>query len=243
MEKGSSFFVESVLTNEAGFHMISFPLIIMVDSMTEYHDPKQDRRNKQTMTEGFDQLTPEEVMLVQCLKGCKIPGKDDNIDSGMTSKEAGVSKVVQTSLQDTIPGETVNNDDHLSRDLMEKKTDDRSLKTIVHEMDQAIRDDLIRIQADAGAVLQTMVLPTEIFTVKTLNVLLENVEKCLLQMAEFRGKIQRGIQMQQQLDAETVVREMIDKGLECRKIQIDDMCFEIDDDKTIRQIKGKGSIA
>jgi hypothetical protein len=196
--------------------------------------------------EGFDQLTPEEAVLVQCLKGCRIPGKDEGVDNDMSVKEIGEPAPVHKNLHEA--AEEKGDEDLNPRSITEVTTfpadDDRSLKTIVREINQAIGDDITRIQTDSSAVWETMDdVPAGMLTVPTLKALLEKVETLLLHMAGFRENIQHCIQVQQQLDAETAVREMIDKGFECRQIQIDDICFEIDDDKTIRRVNAKGSKA
>lgn len=170
------------------------------------------------MSEETNDLTPEEEMLVKCLKGQKIP-KD------------------QSTVGHYIPSEQIQGIEHI-RNKRDKLTDveegaketeiistveERPLEVVVQELRDEICSgmDTIRGQVEA-------------LQMDDLSLFLQALEKILLDMVDVREKVLNCIQEQKQLDARNAVAELIEKGFLFKRIQIDDICFAVGEDKDIQ---------
>ncbi len=180
------------------------------------------------MIEGFDELTPEEKALVQCLKGWDIPADDKPVGSSMPLQKK--------ETREHAPGDAdqLQNNRALAGEPVMPLKDDRSLETIISELNQSIRDDVHEVRFSAQAVLQSGAAISDESRVKELKELLCNVETSLLKMAEIREKINDCIQIRQRLEAAHAVKKMVSEGLECRRIQIDDICFEVNENNDVQ---------
>lgn len=180
------------------------------------------------MSVNYEELTPEEDMLVQCLKQYQIPEDLNTVGSCMTSREI---EALRHARENSNPVKDI-------PAMPEKQSfpnnDDRPLETVVRELKQVICNALETIRSDVDAVARSVSLSPEALQLESMGRMLQQMEQLMLDTAEMRDNVIQCIDAQQRLDAENAVRELVKKGFRFKRIRIDDLCFEVDDHRDIR---------